>query len=409
MPHTCIECKVKAANYGMPTDRVRNWCATCAPKDRGAIYLNEPTLCVDGCGRRRSYGLPGEKVRWCATCSKRHEGAVRLWKTLKCEEPTCESRARYGQPDDETRKRRWCSEHKEKGAINLDHKKTCEDCTAYAYYGFDDDERKIRWCREHKAKGAVNLYNKQCEEPGCDTRCTYGYEAEGRARWCAKHAPNDTKDVKTRRCETDGCDGWRLYAFEGEPAKYCHEHALTGMINVMNPKCENDCGTFVPKKGDLCAQCDRTRKRHGVRVRETRVKNYLDDNGFQYTSWNKQADEKACGRYRPDLVFDCGTHVVLLEVDEDAHETYARECEAKRVMDLFGAYGGLPVAFLRFNPPDAFGDDEKAKHKRMADELTRLLETPSSYPLTITYLYYPGEELRRVRVENTHVYTEIEM
>ena len=67
-----------------------------------------------------------------------------------------------------------------------------------------------------------------------------------------------------------------------------------------------------------------------------------------------------CNKYRPDIAFDCGTHIVIIECDEEQHKHYNwRSCasnksledaEEKRMYELFIAFGTLPTIFIRWNP-----------------------------------------------------------
>ena len=52
----------------------------------------------------------------------------------------------------------------------------------------------------------------------------------------------------------------------------------------------------------------------------------------------------------PDFVFVLQDRVVILEVDEDAHRYYSRDCEVSRVTELMENIGGRPLYLIRFNP-----------------------------------------------------------
>jgi hypothetical protein len=38
---------------------------------------------------------------------------------------------------------------------------------------------------------------------------------------------------------------------------------------------------------------------------------------------------------RPDILIDCGTHVIIVEVDENCHKSYESTCENKRICALY--------------------------------------------------------------------------
>jgi hypothetical protein len=66
-----------------------------------------------------------------------------------------------------------------------------------------------------------------------------------------------------------------------------------------------------------------------------------------------QRIQDGCSKRRPDMMADFGTHVVIIEVDENKHEGYS--CETKRDVQLWQDVGERNIVFLRFNP-DAYGN-----------------------------------------------------
>ena len=50
---------------------------------------------------------------------------------------------------------------------------------------------------------------------------------------------------------------------------------------------------------------------------------------------------------RPDFLWDCGTHFLVVEVDENKHTSY--ECDIPRMLNISQALG-LPTFFIRYNP-----------------------------------------------------------
>ena len=47
---------------------------------------------------------------------------------------------------------------------------------------------------------------------------------------------------------------------------------------------------------------------------------------------------------------DFGTHIVIIEVDENQHTDYETSCENRRTMELSQDFGHRPLVFVRFNP-----------------------------------------------------------
>lgn len=48
--------------------------------------------------------------------------------------------------------------------------------------------------------------------------------------------------------------------------------------------------------------------------------------------------------------FECYTHAVIVECDENQHTYYDTTCENKRLMELFTDIGNRPLIMIRFNP-----------------------------------------------------------
>ena len=118
----------------------------------------------------------------------------------------------------------------------------------------------------------------------------------------------------------------------------------------------------------------------------------------EVTLWNKQnplADPVQNGKYRPDFSFVSGDGVVLLEYDEQMHDSYSKRCELVRMGEVGAGYQGRPVHWLRFNP-DAFKvggvtrrTDKKERHTVLLKVLEGALELPDYENLiTIDYVCY---------------------
>jgi hypothetical protein len=58
------------------------------------------------------------------------------------------------------------------------------------------------------------------------------------------------------------------------------------------------------------------------------------------------------------LCVDFGSHVLIIEVDENSHRGY--NCEEKRMMELINDLGMRPTIFVRFNP-DKYTDEKTNK------------------------------------------------
>ena len=67
--------------------------------------------------------------------------------------------------------------------------------------------------------------------------------------------------------------------------------------------------------------------------------------------------QDGCSKRRPDLLLDIGSHIIIVEVDENKHNDYDCSCENKRLMELSQDLQHRPIIFIRFNP-DAYTNND---------------------------------------------------
>lgn len=106
---------------------------------------------------------------------------------------------------------------------------------------------------------------------------------------------------------------------------------------------------------------DETNTRN-YKTKENDVANRIKDS-FSNFSW--VADKKiqdGCSRRRPDLLLDMGTHIIIVEIDENRHTEYDCSCENRRLMELSQDLQHRPIVFIRFNP-DGYTTPEGEKVK----------------------------------------------
>ena len=121
----------------------------------------------------------------------------------------------------------------------------------------------------------------------------------------------------------------------------------------------------VQKAGDFCKRfckpitAGRSSNRETVLMAHFTV--WRDDGLIpDLPKWNKTnplAHPNACEPFLPDFTFDFGTHVVVVEHDENQHKyiTATPRCDMLRTAHIIGGFvtadaGLLPVHIIRFNP-----------------------------------------------------------
>ena len=72
-----------------------------------------------------------------------------------------------------------------------------------------------------------------------------------------------------------------------------------------------------------------------IKTKESAVISYMKDK-FPNQPWiYDRKISNGCSRYRPDIFLDCLTHTLIIEIDENQHESYDCECENRRMMAIF--------------------------------------------------------------------------
>ena len=82
-----------------------------------------------------------------------------------------------------------------------------------------------------------------------------------------------------------------------------------------------------------------------------------------YPNFSWVVDKKVqdgCSKRRPDLLLDLGSHIIIVEVDENKHQGYDCSCENKRLMQISEDLQHRPIVFIRFNP-DGYINDKGIK------------------------------------------------
>lgn len=239
--------------------------------------------------------------------------------------------------------------------------KKCENikCKKQPIYNYQN-ETIPRFCSLHKLDNMINIRNKKCIYDSCEKIPCFNYEGLTYGLYCFTHKLNNMINVKDTVCKYVGCKLRGSFNFENEKTrKYCSLHKLGGMINLSEKKCKTPlCSTSVRDKYDgYCFRCflytfpDKPVIRN-YKTKETAVANFITEN-FPNFTWNiDKKVEDGCSRRRPDLMCDLGYQVLIIEVDENQHETYDCSCENKRIMQISQDIGHRPLIFIRFNPDD---------------------------------------------------------
>jgi hypothetical protein len=177
-------------------------------------------------------------------------------------------------------------------------------------------------------------------------------------------------DVIHKRCEFDACPVQPSFNFSGEKnGKYCKVHAVDGMVDVKSRKCKQTaftCDVIVHnnKYEGFCLRCyvhafpDRPVSRN-YKTKENEVVNFLKRRFPNSDIVHDKLVLGGCSCRRPDCLMDLGDRVIVVECDENQHDSYNVSCENKRLMEISRDIDHRDLIMIRFNPDDYYDSNGK--------------------------------------------------
>jgi len=187
---------------------------------------------------------------------------------------------------------------------------------------------------------------------------------------CETHRSIDEENLCLRKCKNEECSVIEICNDEG----FCFEYCV---------------------KNELFQRS----KKH----KELRVKKLLETEIDKKIYIHDKIIEQACNRRRPDIVYDCDTHFLVIEVDENQHKK--RECEEIRMQELTQSFG-MPVIFIRYNPDNYRAEKMLQKNKReqilveWVRHCIKLSPNDDTEFLRVIYLCYDGFDHTDVKIQN---------
>ena len=325
---TCLKCRVRTRRNRKPKQALRV-CEMC-PK-QSAFNFSGQTLGIR-CALHKEEGMINVIQKNCE-----HEG---------CTKQPC-----YNLPTEHFGK--FCATHKTNDMVNV-RERRCEhdDCIKKPFYNLSS-ETKGRFCKEHKEDGMIDVLSESCQYEECNKRSTFNHTGQ-KAKFCSTHKEDGMIDVRTPRCEHTECMTVPVFNISGmKRGRFCFEHREPGMEDVKNPRCRTPmCDVILSHGKDYCARCFAYmfpgEKKGYFKTREMKLKEYLESQYMDKTITHDKRVE--CHLYRPDFVFDMGSHTIVIEIDENQHRSYDTSCDNKRLMSIFEGLGSRPMVMVRFNP-----------------------------------------------------------
>ena len=239
--------------------------------------------------------------------------------------------------------------------IHDKQKNICKECKGSSICIHDKNKF---FCKECKGI-SICIHNKPkqfCKECGGSSYCEHN-KLKHYCRECGSSSYCEHNKLK-HYCKDCGGSAYCIHNKEKSYCKICNGRKL----------CKSSwCETHGNKKYDgYCVPCfvnnrenkDKLAMRN-YKTKETEVVSRIKEI-FPHFSWvvDKKIQD-GCSRRRPDLLLDLGSHIIIVEIDENKHTNYDCSCENKRLMEISQDLGHRPIIFIRFNPDDYINQDGK--------------------------------------------------
>jgi hypothetical protein len=417
-------CPVLNPCFNLPGLKRGIYCSS--HKTAEMVDVQHPTCEEKSCSSQPAYDLPGGKGRFCA--KHRLPGMIDI-KNPFCEYAGCTVvNPCFNLPG--SKKGRFCVDHKNPGMVDVKHN-VCEEsgCTTRPTYNYKG-EMTSRFCAAHRKDNMIDISHNFCEQDGCTTRPSYGVKGE-KGRFCVKHKMPDMVDVANNICNMAGCITRARYNRPGLSAARCTSHREKGMIafptarckdckqtakwgkdmkllhcedhkqedekNMVDQSCQSCHLMGLIDENGLCETCKPESFIRAALSKQNALMAYLDHRGLYGSTTDKQIDRGACGKERPDRLFDLGDKIVIIECDEHQHKDRVCLCEQTRMINIGQSMGGVPVYFIRFNPDDynsvAPPVSLSNRYELCGDLIQNIMDQSVSVPYALVsciYLYFDG-------------------
>jgi hypothetical protein len=323
-------------------------------------------------------------------------------KHKRCQFENCMKRPNFNLPTET--KGIYCFEHKQENMINVKNKRCqFENCMKHPNFNLPTETKGI-YCFEHKQENMIDVKHKRCQFENCMKRPNFNLPTETKGTYCFEHKQENMIDVKSKRCQFSNCKELSLFGYINKRAQFCQEHKRNNMINLILEnkccilECENEynhllenekyCNRHLPTDKNLivvkrlCKYCDIKEESDFVCKDCKKIQNKKEwavvrllrkeiDTKFDY---NSSKMLQGCSKKRPDIYFELPRHCVIVEIDENQHNTYQDNCECARINEIVNGIGGKPVIIIRYNP-DNVRNNGKQLYIKNVDRLNTLINT----------------------------------
>jgi hypothetical protein len=248
-------------------------------------------------------------------------------------------------------------------------KKYCKECGGSAYCEHDKLKYNCKECGG-SAYCEHDKLKKYCKECSPTSYCEHGkYKRLCKECGGSAYCEHDKLKYNCKECGGSG------YCEHDKLKKYCKECGGSGICehNKYKAYCK-DCGGSAlcksiwcetianPKYENYCVYCyinlfPEKEITVNYKTKEKLVVDTIKQCFPDFTWVHDKKVQDGCSKRRPDLLLDLGTHVIIVEIDENKHKNYDCSCENKRLMELSQDLQHRPIVFIRFNPDEYINEE----------------------------------------------------
>jgi hypothetical protein len=394
----CVVCKTRIPTFNLDGQSKATHCGDCKESSMIDVKSKKCIICKL---KRPNFNLDGQSnATHCGDCKEPSMVDVKHPKCVICKLkiPTFNLK--------EKSKATHCSDCKESSMVNVIDKK-CVICKIKIPTFNLDGQSKATHCGDCKESSMIDVKSKKCIEKGCRKRAYYAQSASI-PQYCANHKKIGMFSEPRKKCQIDNCVEMAIFGIT--KPEHCEKHKKEDDYNFAERECIKCKNIDILNRNGICInfcsleEKDRLMKKY-VKKHEESIGLLLKAEIDLNLTYRDQIIEQSCSKKRPDFVYHCGTHILIIEVDEDQHKSYRctaygdnKEGRIKgeqiRMFEIAQSFDGLPVIFLRYNP-DNFKLDGKIqkyptskRHDLLIKWVRMCIRSKYSKGFTVKYLFY---------------------
>jgi very-short-patch-repair endonuclease len=232
----------------------------------------------------------------------------------------------------------------------------------------------------------VNIVHNKCQENTCKEIPIFGF-LNKKKLYCLKHKKENMINLfLENKCSVLECS--EEYSNIFDKVKYCNSHTPNNNLILVKRLCKY---CDIKDESDyICKDCKNIKNK-----KEWAIVKYLRKNIITKFEYDSSKMLQGCSKKRPDIYFELDKHCVIVEIDENQHNSYEDKCECARINEIVNGIGGKSVIIIRYNP-DVVKNKNKVIEIKQSDRIEllvkiikeELVKDYESFIVKIIQIYY---------------------